>query len=386
MDRPIEIDEISKAVRGKLRTFGRYDAAKSHKATKIAIFRYAYYAPLFKFFVEQVLDCEYLSLPASTRRTVELGEKYSSDYVCAPFKHMIGAYIEALERGADILVQTGGPCRLGYYGEVQENLLRDAGYEFKMLNLSHGIEHGYVGWAKEVLRVANPDIYIPRGINNLLACATMMRSLDNLRDFYMANAGFELTRGAYRSAWQSALDRLSICTSKSEIESTYASCLQQMRDIPIDKPDHPIRIAIVGELYTAIDADSNLDLDEKLISMGVEVSRQLNFSNRYLDYHEANRRRALGDYVKYDAGPTTTLTLSAAKEYAERGYDGIIHAKCAGCTPEIDSIPILRRITQDYNVPLLLLTYDTETSDTGLMTRLEAFYDMLAMRRGKRSI
>jgi benzoyl-CoA reductase/2-hydroxyglutaryl-CoA dehydratase subunit BcrC/BadD/HgdB len=40
----------------------------------------------------------------------------------------------------------------------------------------------------------------------------------------------------------------------------------------------------------------------------------------------------------------------------------------------------LRNISADFKIPVLYLTYDTETSDTGLMTRLEAFYDMLAMR------
>ncbi len=65
------------------------------------------------------------------------------------------------------------------------------------------------------------------------------------------------------------------------------------------------------------------------------------------------------------------------------GFDGIVHAKSAGCTPEIDCIPVLQRMSEDLHVPVLYLTYDTETSDTGLVTRLEAFYDMLAMKRLK---
>lgn len=112
----------------------------------------------------------------------------------------------------------------------------------------------------------------------------------------------------------------------------------------------------------------------------------LNFSNRYTRYNEPNLRRGVSEYVTYDMGPTSTLTIAAAKKYAELGFDGIIHAKCAGCTPEIDCIPVLRRVSEDYKIPILYLTYDTETSDTGLMTRLEAFYDMLDMqhKRGER--
>lgn len=355
-----------------------------HKDKKVAVFRYAYYAPAFKYFVEQVLDCDYLALPPATKRTMELGIQNSTDDVCTPFKHMMGDWIEALERGANVLVQVGGPCRLGFYGEMQEEILRDAGYDFTMLNFSHGIEQGYVGWAKEVMKLVNPDINVPHGVKQLLACGHMMTKLDQARDLYMQSAGFECEPGACKRAWEGLLDAFDACTNAKEIDAAYTTFTAAMRAVPLDKPERPIRIGIVGEMYTAIDMESNLDLDEKLMAMGVEVHRMLNFTNRYTHYNEPNLRRGISEYVTYDMGPTTTLTLAAAKEYAERGFDGLIHAKCTGCTPEIDAMPVLRRVSEDFKIPVLYLTYDTETSDTGLMTRLEAFYDMLAMKKEAR--
>lgn len=352
-----------------------------HKAKKVAVFRYAYYAPAFKYFAEQVLDCDYLALPQATRRTMELGIQHSADDVCTPFKHMMGDWIEALEGGADVLVQVGGPCRLGFYGEMQEEILRSLGYDFTMLNFSHGIEQGYVGWAKEVMKTVNPDINLPHGVKQLLACGSMMTKLDEARDMYMANAGFEVERGSYRHAWEALLDAFSLCQTPKEIDIAFGAFMDRARSIKLDKPEHPIRIGIIGEMYTAIDMTSNLDLDEKLMAMGVEVHRMLNFTNRYTRYNEPNLRRSISDYVAFDMGPTTTLTVAAAKRYAEEGFDGLVHAKCAGCTPEIDAIPVIRRVAEDYKIPVLYLTYDTETSDTGLMTRLEAFYDMLAMKK-----
>ena len=352
-----------------------------HKHTLVSVFRYAYYDPAFKYFVEQVLDCDYLQLPKATKRTMELGIQSSSDYVCTPFKHMMGDWIEALELGADILVQVGGPCRLGYYGEMQEQILRDMGYDFTMLNFSHGIEQGYIGWGKEVLRMVNPDIAIPNGVKQLLACGHMLTLLDSARDFYMANGGFEREPGAFRRAWEGLMDAMRAAATKAEIDEAYRAGMEEMRAIPLDKPADPVRIGIIGELYTAIDENSNLGLDEKLMDMGVEVHRTLNFSNRYTHYNEENLRRTIAEYAEYDMGPTSTMTLAAAKKYAEMGFDGLVHAKCAGCTPEIDCIPVLRRISEDFHIPVLYLTYDTETSDTGLMTRLEAFYDMLAMKK-----
>ena len=44
-------------------------------------------------------------------------------------------------------------------------------------------------------------------------------------------------------------------------------------------------------------------------------------------------------------------------------------------------MPVLQRISRDTGVPVLYLSYDSQTSDTGLDTRLEAFYDMIAMKK-----
>jgi len=77
------------------------------------------------------------------------------------------------------------------------------------------------------------------------------------------------------------------------------------------------------------------------------------------------------------------MTIAAARKYAQEGFDGIVHLKSSGCTPEVDCMPVLQRISRDTGVPVLYLSYDSQTSDTGLDTRLEAFYDMIAMKKEK---
>ena len=44
-------------------------------------------------------------------------------------------------------------------------------------------------------------------------------------------------------------------------------------------------------------------------------------------------------------------------------------------------MPVLQTIGREEKIPILYLTYDVQTGEAGLMTRLEAFYDMLAMRK-----
>ena len=181
------------------------------------------------------------------------------------------------------------------------------------------------------------------------------------------------------------MDDMRTATDDKTVNEIYARAMDRFRSLPLNKPADPIRIGIVGEMFTAIDARANLGLDRKLLAMGVELHRMMNLTNRFVRYNEANLRLSASEYIRYDMGPTSTLTIVAAKRYAKEGFDGIVHAKSAGCTPEIDCEPVLQRIAQDHSIPILYLTYDAQTSDTGLDTRLEAFYDMLAMKKQKGS-
>ena len=46
-----------------------------------------------------------IKAPKITNKTIEIGTKYSPDFVCTPFKYTLGTMIESLEEGANILVQ-----------------------------------------------------------------------------------------------------------------------------------------------------------------------------------------------------------------------------------------------------------------------------------------
>ena len=96
-----------------------------------------YYVPIYNL-LKNILDLsttEILIPKKITKRTIELGANVSPDFVCIPFKYNMGNYIESLEMGANVLIQAGGGCRYGYYAEVQEQILRDLGYDFTYITL-----------------------------------------------------------------------------------------------------------------------------------------------------------------------------------------------------------------------------------------------------------
>ena len=90
-------------------------------------------------------------------------------------------------------------------------------------------------------------------------------------------------------------------------------------------------------------------------------------------------RRAKG-YVKYYLGADGTHSVAVCRSLAKK-CDGIIHVKPFGCMPEINAMPALMNISADFKIPVLFFSFDAQTSETGVKTRLEAFYDMIKIKR-----
>ena len=91
--------------------------------------------------------------------------------------------------------------------------------------------------------------------------------------------------------------------------------------------------------------------------------------------------RKVKNYCKYKLGADGMDNVYRSKFLINEGYDGLIHIKPFGCTPEVGAIPIIRKVCSDYKMPIIFFSFDSATSDTGIKTRLEAFYDMLEMRK-----
>lgn len=354
---------------------------KRDTVRRISFPRYAEYNCAFKYIVEQALGCKYVMPPALTKRTMDLGTKYSPDFVCTPFKTILGSMIESLEAGADTLLMTHGLCRLGYYGELAEQILRDLGYQFDLINLA-----AYnMGRKKDLLRVVRrfePKANPARFLAEFMEGVRMVEYLDEITAVYYRSCGFDATGGDCRRAYQAFLTAMYTARSRADVEAGYRAARQALEAVPLDKPRNPLRVGIAGEFYTAMDAFSNLEVEQKLADMRVEVHRWMNVTNQFFRHGgQQNMRVKIRDLCQYEMGPTATANIWWARECAERRFDGLIHIKSAGCTPEIDVMPVLQRISADYKIPVLYLTYDAQTSDVGLQTRLEAFYDMIDMRK-----
>lgn len=350
------------------------------KKKRIAFPRFNHYNYAIKYIVEQALGASYVLLPPATKKTTELGSRFSPDYACAPFKHTLGSLIEALELGADVLVETGGLCRLDYFGELQEEIIRELGYECEFINLADYMGGKKREWLK-LARHLSPKLNPAKLTTGVYEAVKMAELMDELEEIYYKQAAFEAEKGTYKKIYRSFLSKMRSAESWHEIKKGYQTAKEAFVQAEGRIPANPVRIGIVGEYYTIMDEYSNQFLEEKLVKLGASVSRFLNVTNCHFRARESALRPRIKDYVQYSMGPTNTWTVNAALDYAKQGFDGIIHVKSFGCTPEMDAIPVLQNISRDYHIPVLYLSYDMQESDTGLDTRLEAFFDMLERKK-----
>ena len=340
-----------------------------------------YYIPI-KYLIENITKCKVLVPPSITKKTIDIGSKYSPDYVCVPFKYNLGNYIEALDKGANILLQAGGGCRYGYYAELQEQILKDLNYNFTFINF---IENNRVS-IKKIYKFAkqmNPKLNILKFIYYVLNTIIMIIIMDKLSKYKRENIGFEKEKNSFNKLEECFLNKLkNFNKTPFNLTKIYYNYKKRYKQLQKNKPNNPIKIAIVGELFSIMEPFSSNNIEIKLANMGIEVHRFTTLT--YLLFQKKHNIKKLlkkgKKYIKYHLGADATESVVLSYELAKKNYDGIIHIKSFGCTPELNAMSILDKISNDFNIPIIYFSFDSTDSTVAVDTRIEAFYDMLIQK------
>lgn len=344
-----------------------------------------YYVPVEMMLKYLFKDLKVIPSPKITKKTLDLGSKYSPDYVCAPFKYNLGNYIEALNSGANILIQAGGGCRYGYYAEIQEQILRDLGYEFEFIKLLRDSIEPITLY--KVCKRIGTTLSFRQFLYYVLLSIKMVKILDNFETYIRRNIGFETVPGTFEKTLNELLDAFQTVNSfkdLSKVEKTYD---KKFRNIKINKPADCLKVGVVGELYSLMEPFSNFFIEKELAKNNIQVDRYITIT--YLLFEKMKQAdqtlKLAGKYLKYTIGADGTDSVEKSRVLAEKGYDGIIHVKPFGCMPEINAMPMMQKISNDYEIPIIYFSFDSQTSEIGIKTRLEAFNDMIIMRKEQRN-
>jgi len=343
----------------------------------------SYYIPI-KYLMQKMTDYEVRLAPPITKKTLELGSKYAPDFVCIPFKYNLGNYIEAAEKGANVFAQTGGGCRFGYYYEPQSDILKRLGFKFDFHYLSEEGGKLTIGSVYRALKEMNGGkLSKLKFLYHGLITINLIRYIDKLEQITRENVGFEVKKKSFEKVHKEMIKSFSETSGLFNLKRRYKKVKKQLKKLEVNKPEDCLKVGIIGELFLVMEPFSNFNIEKELAKMGVEVHRETTLT--YLLFSKPRNRKKLlrqtEGYLKKVLSGDAIDNVAHAKEMCEHGIDGIIHIKPFACIPEVGAIPIIDKIVHDHDVPAIYLSFDSQTSEEGIRTRLEAFYDMINMRK-----
>ncbi|MTI65397.1 MAG: CoA protein activase [Firmicutes bacterium] len=328
--------------------------------------------------------------PPCSKKTLEIGTKYSPESICLPLKINIGNYIESIERGADTILLTGscGPCRYGFYSVIEKNILKELGYnvDFIVFDPPEGKPSNLINSFKKAAGTDNV-IKIFKGFYKGKKIIEKADNLTKLSNIKRAHAIYpEKVDNIMNDFYKDIED----VHGSSEIISFINYTNKRINSVKEKKQSEYMKVGIVGEIYTIIEPFVNLEIEKKLGHFGIEVEKSLTPS-KWLSHHlglgnigiseERKKWKAAKPYLRTLVGGHGRETVGSAILYAKEDYDGVIQILPFNCMPEIVAESILPTVQKDYNIPILTLVVDEMTGEAGYLTRLEAFVDLLKKRR-----
>ncbi len=329
--------------------------------------------------------------PFNNRETMEIGTRYTPDMTCLPLKITIGNLIQANRAGgADTVLMAGGkgPCRFGYYCEMQREILSDIGLdmEFIILEPPRGNPLNYVGQLRRLIGTRNP-CRLAKALSNFISAA---KRVDELEMMTFRIKPREVKKGSADAVYDSFRKKVLQVEGSERILKLISNTKEELASIKLNYDFKPLKIGFVGEIYTNIEHFASFEIQQRIGSMGVEADRRITVSNWITEHiiktglHipvNMDYAKAAEPYLGRMIGGHARETIGNTIMYSRSGYDGVIQTFPLTCMPEIVAEGILKQVEKDFDIPVLTLIIDEMTGEAGCLTRVDAFTDILWRRR-----
>ena len=308
------------------------------------------YFPLWKVFLSS-LGAELAVSPPTSRAIVNEGVRLAVDGTCLPVKIFYGHVSWLIQAGVDSI--------------FLPRLISVAPKEYicpKFMGLPDMTAAAFGSQARFISPVVN-----------------LTRSPGLLhREMEGVGKGMGYSAREIRKAWDQA----------AAAQRDYESFLQQgnwpaeyhcrgATEVAVDKPPGApdLRIGLLGHNYVVYDSFASMDAVSRLRAMGAQVLTVDMLSPVKIEAQAAR-------WPKRMFWTSGRRILGAAWEYTEMPVDGIIYITAFGCgTDSLTAELVERTVRRQSRIPQLILNIDEHTGEAGVVTRLEAFVDMLRWRR-----
>ncbi|MFC1954428.1 acyl-CoA dehydratase activase-related protein [Chloroflexota bacterium] len=321
-----------------------------------ALLYYQYY-PMWQTFCEK-LGAEVVVSPPTSQAMISGGSARVIAETCLPVKAFLGHVLSLVDK-----------CDFIFIPAVRS-------VENKVYNCSKFL--GLPDMTKAVIPESPPLLEIDIDINK--GKRQLYQEIHRFGRYFTWNP--VKIKQASIAAWQAHLDYKKLMSGK---KLTPAEAIEIMTGLsgegPGVKNHYPGSsqsvIALIGHPYLLYDEFINHRLVHRLEQSG----------NKVLTPEMVTTRELKSAIVKLTGGAYWTYeeeVVGAGGHYLQNEVDGIIGIMAFGCGPDSLMMDIVRRQSVRLrNIPFMCLTLEEHTAEAGVVTRLEAFTDMIRRKKKK---
>lgn len=381
---------------------------------------------------------------STTKQTIDFGVRLAPADICYPYKPMLGSHAQIaseIEESKDVLEARYGPTYRIHLGHASAGTCRERVYStameyalhyFYQETLGHNDFDFYSG--KETGKgIKDLILYLKRvseGENGANPLRTALSAWDMLK---LVNEAVErlnliekfedevrftecLTANGSKKVFHEAEEILRKANfemssidlpndEKEEVFGKYRAELKKLEDEEKQRIEPLARIAIGGEIHCVEETDIeeelvlrgfypdntmglsrytsrfDLSLQNLLKKTAVAIAREVFGIEQKSEMAELAAEAGLTRCVGGHGRETAELITIILKERVS--YDGVIIEKPFNCLPQIVVQNIIAQMDKK-GLPVIHLDFDELTGRNGLITRLEAFTDLVLRRKAAR--
>ncbi len=306
---------------------------------------YYHYFPAWQSFFSE-LGADVVVSGETTKNILDTGIRAAVDEACLPVKLYLGHLADLRDRGVDYI-----------FAPRVVSVERKKYLCPKFLGLPEIARFGLPGLPE----ILDTEIDVSKAYKKTRRNISRLAGRFNRRPWVLGRAlrAARSAQEAYEAELRRGLTPLDALSGKSP-----------------EKEEGKIRIAVLGHSYNLNDPFISMNLIARL--RGFDVNVVTSEMLRPQDIRRAANR--LEKEIFWTFGKE--LMGAAIHLLEEESVHGIVLVASFGCGPDSLICELVERLyKRSKKIPVLLLTLDEHTGEAGIVTRLEAFCDMLRWRK-----
>jgi len=319
---------------------------------------YYQYLPMWKTFFEE-LGVEVIVSPPTTQTILAAGSSRVVADTCLPAKVFMGHVLSLTDK-----------CDFIFIPAIRS-------LKSKSYNCSKFL--GLPDMTRAVIPESPPILDIDIDINK--GKRQLYQAIYKLGRRFTWNP-FKVKRAAV-AAWQAHLSYRELMSSQGLTPPQAIENISGTPPTEIKVPSAPqstmqATIGLIGHAYLLYDEHINYQLVHRLQQASNKVLTPEMLGKQELD--EAVTRTVGTAYWTYEED-----VVGAGSHYLHNSTDGVIGIMAFGCGPDSLMMDMIhRQANRLKTTPFMCLTLEEHTSEAGMITRLEAFLDMIYRRKRRR--